>query len=85
MHPGYQLLLFNLKIFGILDYNTEFPCGGEDWTCPFWNGKGNISKLFNNIYLYLSVHWIVMSAVYCLPTKKTVLMNGNKNYKFKKN
>lgn len=75
MHPDYQLLLFNLKIFGILDYNTKFPCGSEDWTCPFWNGKGNISKLFN-IYLYLSVHWIVMP---------TVLMKVNENYKLKKN
>lgn len=49
MHPGYQLFLFNLKVFGILDYNTEFPCGGEDWTRPFWNGEGNTSEL---VYVY---------------------------------
>lgn len=55
-------------MFCILDYNAKFPCGGEDWTRPFWNGKGNIFKLFNNIYLYLCVLWMVMLAVYGLTT-----------------
>lgn len=65
MPPGYQLLLFNLKIIGILDYNTKFPCGGEDWTRPFRNGKGNISEVFHSIYwfLLLSALWVV-SIVY---------------------